>query len=94
MTLMGMCHAIGRDVEQDDALAAEWFRKAADGEFQRWPFDRLQREAPRCKSFPYARTCTRFSLPNSPFTTLHPLSFSLPLSFTPGGHKNVSRWQS
>jgi len=34
MTLMGMCHAIGRDVEQDDALAAEWFRKAADGEFQ------------------------------------------------------------
>ena len=31
MTLMGVCYAMGRDVEQNDAVAAEWFRKAADG---------------------------------------------------------------
>jgi len=31
MTLMGVCYAMGRDVKQDDAVAAEWFRKAADG---------------------------------------------------------------
>jgi len=30
MTLMGVCYGMGRDVEQDDAKAAEWFKKAAD----------------------------------------------------------------
>jgi len=30
MTLMGVCYAMGRDVAQDDDVAARWFRKAAD----------------------------------------------------------------